>query len=145
MCAMAYAVSDDDPGYVVRQCEQDPRAGRGLFATRHLLPGQTVFREAPMASCQFAWNRQYGYLACHHCMEPLETAQENVSRLTDNPGILLPNTECCVTRGGFHVACPNCGVKYCSKQCLDEAWHKFHKTLCLGKADTRALGLMHRC
>ena len=64
-------------------------------------------------------------------MEPLETAQENVSRLTGDPNVILPHNECCQTRVTFHVNCPYCGVSYCSKQCQEEAWASFHKTLCL--------------
>ena len=64
-------------------------------------------------------------------MEPLETAQENVSRLTGDPNVLLPHTECCTTRVGFHVTCPECGVGYCSKQCLEDSWGLFHATLCV--------------
>jgi hypothetical protein len=64
-------------------------------------------------------------------MEPLETAQENVSRLSGDPNVLLPHTECCTTRVGFHVTCPQCGVAYCSKQCLEDSWGLFHATLCV--------------
>ena len=84
-----------------------------------------------MVSAQFSWNSSAGYKACHLCMEPLETAQENVSRLTGDPSVLLPNTECCATRASFHIACPLCGVAYCSKVCREDAWASFHKTLCL--------------
>lgn len=86
-------------------------------------------------------------------MEPLETAQENVTRLSGNPNIIIPHQECCTTRyltlnlfyleafsikslftfrPAFHVSCPKCQVKYCSKDCLEEAWETFHKTLCVG-------------
>ena len=84
-----------------------------------------------MVSAQFSWNSSAGYKACHLCMEPLETAQENVSRLTGDPNVLLPNTQCCVTRVSFHTSCPLCGVAYCSKDCLEDAWTSFHETLCV--------------
>ena len=84
-----------------------------------------------MVSAQFSWNSSAGYKACHLCMEPLETAQENVSRLTGDPNVLLPNTQCCVTRVSFHTTCPLCGVAYCSKDCLEDAWISFHETLCV--------------
>ena len=39
-------------------------------------------------------------------------------------------------RPSFHVSCPACGVKFCSKACLDEAVDSFHKTLCVeGSSD----------
>ena len=74
--------------------------GRGLLATRDFIKGETLFREKPMVSSQFSWNTEYGYRACHNCMEPLETAQENVIRLSGNPNLLLPHTDCCSTRFG---------------------------------------------
>ena len=52
-----------------------------------------IFRERPLVSCQFPWNEEYGYRACHLCLEPLETAQENAQRLTNNPSLLLPHNE----------------------------------------------------
>jgi hypothetical protein len=72
--------------------------GRGLVATREFVKGETLFREKPMVSCQFSWNVDYGYKACHNCMEPLETAQENVTRLSGNPNLILPYPDCCTTR-----------------------------------------------
>ena len=84
----------------------------------------------PIVSSQYSWNASAGYRACHLCMEPLETAQENVSRLTGDPNVILPHMESCATRNTFHVSCPYCGVEYCSKQCLEEAWNSFHATLC---------------
>lgn len=127
---MASSSCVEDSGVVVQMISEEK--GRGLIATRDFLKGETLFREKPMVSCQFAWNSAYGYKACHHCMEPLETTQENVTRLTGNPNLLLPNTECCSTRPAFHVSCPACDIKYCSQACLDEAIETYHKTLCVG-------------
>jgi hypothetical protein len=122
---------EDDSGFVVSNV--DARVGRGVFATRTFVKGETVFRERPMVSAQFAWNAAYSYRACHDCLEPLETAAENAARLSNDPAfLLLPHTECCATRTHFHVACPHCQVQYCSKECMDEAWSKYHRTLCLG-------------
>ncbi len=117
-------------GFAVVTVDDD--VGRGLFATRTFSSGETILTETPVVSCQHAWNASYGYSACHLCLAPLETAEQNARRLSDNPGILLPNSECCQTRPNFHVECESCPVKYCSDQCRREAWDRFHKTLCYG-------------
>ena len=104
--------------------------GRGLFALRDFRKGETLFREKPIVSCQFSWNRVYGYKCCHHCLEPLETANENVVRLANDPNIVLPNHECCSTRQSFHCKCPHCDCWFCSKSCQEEAWNSYHKVLC---------------
>lgn len=104
--------------------------GRGLFALRDFRMGETLFRDKPLVSVQFAWNQVYGYKSCHHCIEPLETAQENTVRLANDPNIVLPFHECCTTRPSFHVKCPNCDVWFCSKSCQEESWDSYHKILC---------------
>ena len=87
-----------ESGVIVQVISEEK--GRGLVATRDFVKGETLFREKPMVSSQFSWNAEYGYRACHNCMEPLETAQENVIRLSGNPNLLLPHTDCCSTRLG---------------------------------------------
>lgn len=42
--------------------------GKGLFATKSFQPGEVIFEEVPLVCCQFSWNKDYGYLACDHCM-----------------------------------------------------------------------------
>ncbi|CAB4061447.1 unnamed protein product [Lepeophtheirus salmonis] len=69
-------------------------------------------------------------LPCAFCLTPLETAQENIFRLTDDPNILLPHTQCCETRSGFHSACPECNERYCSTHCLEEDAKAQHALLC---------------
>ena len=44
---------------------------------------------------------------------------------------MLPHGELCATRTDFHVECPNCGVRYCSESCREDAYNAWHKTLCL--------------
>lgn len=85
-------------------------------------------------SCQFSWNSTYGYLACENCLKPLETAETNVRRLTNDPTIQLPNPEFCKIEQNLneHTRCGNCGILYCSENCLNEAFTKYHQTLCLG-------------
>lgn len=90
--------------------------GKGLFALRDFRKGETLFREKPLVGVQFSWNQVYGYKACHHCLEPLESANENAVRLANDANIVLPNHECCATRKNFHVKCPSCEVIYCSQR-----------------------------
>ena len=85
-----------ESGVIVQVISEEK--GRGLIATRDFVKGETLFREKPMVSCQFSWNAEYGYRCCHNCMEPLETAQENVIRLSGNSNLLLPYTDSCTTR-----------------------------------------------
>merc|ERR1712156_1331088 len=81
---MANDLNSDD-NVLVQQINE--YKGRGLFALRDFRKGETLFREKPIVSSQFSWNRVYGYKCCHHCLEPLETANENVVRLANDPNI----------------------------------------------------------
>ncbi|XP_068087175.1 histone-lysine N-trimethyltransferase SMYD5 isoform X2 [Anabrus simplex] len=105
--------------------------GKGLFAVKAFKKGDIVFEERPLVCCQFAWNSAYGYLACDFCMRPLETAEENARRLSNNKNLVLPYPHCCSTKRESHCECASCGVQYCSIECRDEAWRQFHRTLCL--------------
>ena len=125
---------DTDNGLVIETIDES--VGRGIFATTTFQKGQTLFRESPLVSCQYTWNEAYLYKACHYCMEPLETAQENARRLSDDPGLILSHHDsCCDTKKAFHVKCPDCSAEFCSKACLEEAWNKWHKTLCSPNAE----------
>ncbi|CAK9794697.1 Histone-lysine N-trimethyltransferase SMYD5 [Anthophora plagiata] len=109
----------------------DDVKGKGLFAIRPFKDGDTILEEKPIICCQFAWNLEYGYLACDHCLRPLETAEENVRRLTGKSTIILPHPECCETKKDLITECPECGTKYCSIECLNEASLRYHGILCL--------------
>ncbi|XP_076651451.1 SET and MYND domain containing, class 5 [Halictus rubicundus] len=104
--------------------------GKGLFASRAFKDGDTILTEKPLVCCQFSWNLEYGYLACDNCLRPLETAEENVHRLTENSTIILPHPECCETKKELIVECPDCATKYCSIECQNEAYSRYHSTLC---------------
>ncbi|KAJ8921624.1 hypothetical protein NQ315_010533 [Exocentrus adspersus] len=108
--------------------------GKGLFAKRKINKGSVIFEEDPLVSCQFSWNEAYKYRACNHCLRPLETAQENVIRLTGH-NVDLPYPECCTTNKSNIVSCEMCGVEYCSVECLTAAFNIYHKTLCLQTKD----------
>lgn len=80
--------------------------------------------EKPLVCCQFSWNLEYKYLACDNCLKPLETAEENVRRLTANSTIILPHIECCETKKDLITECSECGTKYCSTECQNEAYSR---------------------
>ncbi|GLV44238.1 SET and MYND domain containing class 5 [Carabus blaptoides fortunei] len=109
----------------------DNRKGKGLFAKKNFKAGDTIFEEDPLVCCQFAWNEQYGYEACDHCMRPLETAEENAKRLTNKWNLVLPYPQCCDVQKANIVECAACGVKYCSEACRVLAFQQYHRTICI--------------
>lgn len=117
----------DTPGYVVRHIDQFK--GQGLFAGRNYNAGDVIFEEIPLVCCQFSWNAAYGYKACDHCMRPLETAEENVRRLTGKE-IQLPYPELGSTDKTQHSSCSSCGAPYCSVKCRQLAFEQYHQLLC---------------
>nr|XP_060635623.1 histone-lysine N-trimethyltransferase SMYD5-like [Anolis sagrei ordinatus] len=105
--------------------------GKGLFATRKIQKGETIFVEKPVVASQFLWNAMYKYRACDHCLRALETAEENAQRLLGRFQI-LPRPEQCSIRKDLHQHCPSCQVTYCSAECRKAAWEQYHQVLCLG-------------
>ncbi|KAG5894059.1 hypothetical protein JTB14_003922 [Gonioctena quinquepunctata] len=103
--------------------------GKGLFAKSTIPGGSVIFEEEPLVSCQLSWNAEYRYLACDHCLRPLETAQDNATRLTGQ-GIELPYPECCTTDKSKFASCSNCAKQYCSVECKVESFNQYHRTLC---------------
>ncbi|XP_012261874.2 histone-lysine N-trimethyltransferase SMYD5 [Athalia rosae] len=119
----------DSVGFQVRLINNEK--GKGIVATRSFKEGEVIFQEKPIVCCQFSWNAEYGYSACDNCLKPLETATENVRRLTGKPELVLPYPECCPTKKELIVACPDCEVKYCSSECQEESLARYHQILCL--------------
>ncbi|XP_065352893.1 histone-lysine N-trimethyltransferase SMYD5 [Cloeon dipterum] len=105
--------------------------GKGLVATADFLEGSTIFEEDPIVCCQFPWNATCKYRACDYCMRALETAEENIRRLLNNPDIIIPNHECCTTDKSSHTECDLCGTEYCSQECLQRAMAEYHQVLCM--------------
>ncbi|XP_012283489.1 SET and MYND domain-containing protein 5 [Orussus abietinus] len=123
----------ENGGFEVRVI--DGEKGKGLFAVRSYKEGDIIFEEKPFVSCQFSWNADYGYLACDNCMKPLENAEENARRLCGKKDIILSHMECCETNKELITECPLCGIQYCSKDCQNEAFQRYHKILCLQSRD----------
>lgn len=120
-------------GFQIRSIDNDK--GAGLLAVQAYKEGDIIHEEMPVLSCQFSWNADYGYSACDNCLRPLETAEENVRRLTDDPTIVLPFPECCETKKELITECMDCAVKYCCTECQEQAYQRYHSTLCLRSRD----------
>lgn len=108
----------------------DEEKGKGLFALKKFNSGDVIFEERPLVCAQFLWNQAYGYLACDFCMKPLETAEENMRRLSGIQDICLPYPESDGTKKDECADCPYCEVSYCSSLCRDQAWEQYHQLLC---------------
>ncbi|XP_014241295.1 SET and MYND domain-containing protein 5 [Cimex lectularius] len=117
--------------------------GIGLFATKSYREGETIFVEDPLVAAQFSWNEAYGYLACHHCLRPLETVEENVKRLTNNSNIIVPLPKLCSTDQSKHRACELCEIQFCSDVCKELAFQQYHNAICFAKKPS-LLGLCEK-
>lgn len=109
----------------------DDSKGNGLFAKKNFSEDSILFEESPLVCVQFSWNAEYGYKACDHCLKPLETAEENVRRLTGKTEIVLPYPEFCTTNKSTITQCSGCGVEYCNADCQEKAFNQYHRTLCV--------------
>lgn len=112
-------------------CDFGSLRGRGLVAVRSLVAGELLFEESPLISCQFSWNKLYGYLACDHCLKPLEDSQNNVRRLSNQPSLILPFLEASFECSTIYE-CSNCtNARYCSEECLHIATSQYHGIMCV--------------
>lgn len=103
-----------------------------MVATKQLAEDEVILEESPLVCSQFSWNKAYGYVACEHCMFPLESAEQNVRRLTFDGSIILPFAEADPTTEAQQTAvqCQECSAKFCSSDCQAEADKKYHKLMC---------------
>lgn len=131
-------VAEDQPGYSIEPIEGK---GRGLIARRSYAPGDQIFAETPLVVAQYSWNKLYGYAACDHCLRPLETLEENLTRLLkQRPDALLaalPDQDrLAEVDRSKHVVCQSgCGARYCCAECRDQAAEMYHRLLCFTSTD----------
>ncbi|XP_072932839.1 protein-lysine N-trimethyltransferase SMYD5 [Epargyreus clarus] len=111
--------------------------GKGLFATRSFRTRDVILEEDPLVSCQFAWNAAYSYLACDHCMRPLETPEQNARRLACKPDIVLPHADCYEIDLQTITSCDQCNLQYCSEECKQVAKTSYHSLLCYQETDAQ--------
>ncbi len=106
-----------------------------MISKKNFKEDEKILMEKPFVSCQFAWNQFYQYKACEYCLRPLESAEENVRRLTEDFTIKLPYLkENCTTNKQLHCVCEQCGLEYCSIECKQSALNEYHQVLCLGQS-----------
>ncbi|CAG4930487.1 histone-lysine N-trimethyltransferase SMYD5 [Colias croceus] len=122
-------------GFVVRTT--NGKKGKALFATKQYNEGDVILEEDPLVSCQFAWNAAYRYMACDHCMRPLETPEQNVRRLAAKPDIVLPHANNFEADLMNVASCNQCGILYCCEGCRDVAQVAYHRSLCYDQTDAR--------
>ncbi|XP_072496050.1 SET and MYND domain-containing protein 4 isoform X2 [Notamacropus eugenii] len=96
----------------------DPSRGRYLIATKDILPGELLVKEEAFVSVlnpgETLWLRlgpeakrdsraAHGDLHCHCCLKPIVAS----------------------------IPCQGCSyAKYCSQQCMQLAWERYHRTEC---------------
>lgn len=110
--------------------------GRSLVSQIKFSPDDVILIESPLVSSQFSWNKAYGYAVCEHCMFPLESAEENIRRLTGDSTIILPYPEAEPEIHQSIVQCQDCSAKFCGQECLTSA-EKYHKLMCLKSLPNR--------
>ncbi|KAF2367022.1 SET domain [Trinorchestia longiramus] len=110
--------------------------GRGLFAAREFKEDEIIFEEIPIVSCQFVYNKQYGYRACDHCLRSLESAESNVRRLTQEAALELPYPQCADLPLPSVLQCSACQAEFCSEECRSTAWQQYHQLLCHPSTDS---------
>ncbi|XP_063381431.1 histone-lysine N-trimethyltransferase SMYD5 [Cydia fagiglandana] len=120
-------------GFEIKTCNS--KKGKAMFSTKNYEPGDIILEEDPLVSCQFAWNAAYKYIACDHCMRPLETPEQNVRRLSANPDMVLPHPDCYDMCLDNITSCDQCGAYYCSESCRQQAYAKYHRTICYDPND----------
>uniref|UniRef100_A0A1E1WRE0 Protein-lysine N-trimethyltransferase SMYD5 n=1 Tax=Pectinophora gossypiella TaxID=13191 RepID=A0A1E1WRE0_PECGO len=122
-------------GFEIRT--SNSKKGKAMFSTKKFDLGDVILEEDPLISCQFAWNQAYRYLACDHCMRPLETPEQNVRRLSNKPDIVLPYSDSFEINLDTITNCGQCGVLYCSEACRQLAFVKYHNILCYHTSDAQ--------
>ncbi|CAI9733077.1 SET and MYND domain-containing protein 5 [Octopus vulgaris] len=135
--------TDQVQGVEVKVVNSDK--GKGLFACQAFKKGDQIFEEVPLVCSQFLWNEFYKYEACEFCLKSLETAENMARRLTSISTLELPQKQNCTVRPDQYICCPHCQVVYCSKECMETAWKKYHCTLCMGSSredESHPLGML---
>ncbi|KAG5486754.1 hypothetical protein LSCM1_08010 [Leishmania martiniquensis] len=90
--------------------------GRGLYATQHIQPRNSILCEAPLLV------QRCDETKCAHCLAPLPP-RSGSSITTTTTGVSDPDM--------YGVACPHCRQEtYCSEECRDAAWAQYHACSC---------------
>lgn len=131
-------------GVVPDACEVkfiDPQHGNGIFAKKSFNAGDIIYVEKPLVSFQQSYNRQEAW-TCAHCCRFLGTLDQQfakhlgLTRLRINSNIHLPESEAYVDKEHPCVPVPclgGCGEEYCSEECRESAFVRYHHLLCVGQ------------
>lgn len=123
------------------------RKGKGLVALRDFKQGDEIFHEEPLVCAPPFFPAQEKPLCCSNCMRYLDTREAMVDRMVAHvkqsdkaKAAALPRfDELCPpfseTEGQM---CQGCGVEvYCTTQCKDDAWRRYHEAACPAYAALR--------
>ena len=115
----------------------DPVKGKGLRAKHAIKKGDQVLRERALCASQNLDDMNRSIPICAHCLVSLETPRQIVRRCTssDEAAAEIP---CVSTFRPRHTRrqCRNvrsgCTFVFCSDDCENEAWLRFHRVGCRG-------------
>eukprot|EP01114_Cavostelium_apophysatum_P023782 TRINITY_DN9071_c0_g1_i1.p1 TRINITY_DN9071_c0_g1~~TRINITY_DN9071_c0_g1_i1.p1 ORF type:complete len:489 (+),score=101.58 TRINITY_DN9071_c0_g1_i1:68-1534(+) len=106
-----------------------PKKGKGIFAEQNFAANEIIFTERPLLLLQKAENKK-SVLACSNCLRFLGLFKEeflNKRRLDLSP----PMSDKCEYLVQEPIYCrKNCNEAYCSVECEEEAYNKYHSLLC---------------
>jgi SET and MYND domain-containing protein 5 len=120
--------------------------GRGLFALRSFKEGEAILIEKPVAALQHPENAT-SIRVCAHCLAPLGNIRSQLMQRLDSvirdPNIIKAVDAVIGTENDSYFknfTCPRqCGLNFCSQECVDAA-ESGHSPLCVrGKGDAEAL------
>lgn len=117
--------------------------GKGVFATRDFKYGDVIFKEKPLCSQQkvmcFSLDKnnivKKKITTCDYCLKsniPFTSLEEQLKTAMDEEEYLkfMPNIE--------YKSCDSCyEVNYCSAECKEKAWRKYHQLLCTHNKDVK--------
>lgn len=115
--------------------------GRAIYATEDISAGDIVFTDAPIVLGQVFDTVHYktSIQSCDHCAQSLLSPQEYFketfstmdTELRDIVFKYWPNTT--------PIYCKKCkAVKYCSKECKEQAWNTYHEIICPSRSNATA-------
>lgn len=120
--------------------------GDGLFATRPLAAGTTIFKEYPLVAMQHRANRAAGARVCDRCFRffgPIDEQIRSVLHGKCVPCAQLPPMPPVPGAPALPpvVGCPGgCSLRFCSVHCSQANFAEHHQLLCPGPCDAPGAG-----
>jgi hypothetical protein len=112
------------------EIRQTPDGGRGVFAKKAFKKGNKIAVERKPIVCNSILVDAQEY--CDGCLAPLLQSSSKTSTTTTTKWNTSRTKEIGIKSYRDNVVnCPSCPhAKYCSPQCRESAWYKWHKVLC---------------